>query len=65
MLPRMTGGNWLFWSVMVWIAVNVLWIGLIEMYVSQWVGLIIATLLAIATFKWGPRPREIKGEEEE
>lgn len=65
MLPRMTGGNWFFWSVMVWIAVNVLWIGLIEMYVTQWVGLIIATLLAIATFKWGPRPQEIEGEEEE
>jgi glycerol uptake facilitator-like aquaporin len=62
MLPQMTPGTWFFMAVMVWVGFNFLWIGLVEKYVSQWVGAIIATLLAIVVFKYGPRPRD---EEEE
>jgi len=62
MLPRMTPGTWFFMAILVWVGFNLLWIGLVEMYVSMWVGAIIATLLAIAVFKYGPRPQE---EEEE
>jgi len=62
MLPRMTGGAWFFVTVLVWIGVNLIWIGLIPKYVPAWVGAAIATVLAFLTFKYGPRPKE---EEEE
>ncbi len=58
MLPRMTPGTWFFMAVMVWIGFNLFWLGVVEKYVPMWVGAIIATLLAIAVFKYGPRPRE-------
>ena len=58
MLPRMTPGTWFFMAVLVWIGFNFLWLGVVEKYVPMWVGAIIATLLAIAVFKYGPRPRE-------
>jgi len=62
MLPRMTMGNWLFWSVMSWIGFNLAWLRLVERFVPQWVGTIIATVIAVLLFKFGPRPEE---EEEE
>lgn len=62
MLPRMTMGNWLFWSIMVWIGFNFVWLRFIETFVPQWVGAIIATAVAAALFKFGPRPLD---EEEE
>ena len=62
MLPRMTIGNWLFWSVMLWIGVNFAWLRFVERFLPQWVGAIVATGLAVALFKYGPRPNS---EEEE
>jgi glycerol uptake facilitator-like aquaporin len=62
MLPRMTMGNWLFWSIMVWIGFNFVWLRFIETFVPQWVGAIIATAVAAVLFKFGPRPLD---EEEE
>ncbi len=58
MLPRMTPGTWFFMAVMVWIGFNLFWLGVVEKYVPMWVGAIIATLLAIAVFKYGPREKE-------
>jgi hypothetical protein len=58
MLPRMTPGTWFFMAIMVWIGFNFFWLGVVEKYVPMWVGAIIATLLAIAVFKYGPRPDE-------
>ena len=58
MLPRMTPGTWFFMAVMVWVGFNFVWLGIVEKYVPMWVGAIIATILAIATFKCGPRPLE-------
>lgn len=58
MLPRMTPGTWFFMAVMVWIGFIFFWLGVVEKYVPMWVGAILATLLAIAVFKYGPRPRE-------
>lgn len=58
MLPRMTPGTWFFMAVLVWIGFNLFWLGVVEKYVPMWVGAIIATLLAITVFKYGPRPRE-------
>ena len=57
MLPRMTMGNWLFWAIIVWIGVNLIWMGLVPHW-PVWIGTIIATVLAFVTFKFGPRPKE-------
>jgi hypothetical protein len=54
----MTPGTWFFMAIMVWIGFNFVWLGLVETYIPMWVGAIIATLLAIAVFKYGPRPLE-------
>jgi glycerol uptake facilitator-like aquaporin len=63
MLPRMTMGNWLFWGIMVWIGFNFVWLRFVERFVPQWVGAIIATVMAMALVKYGPRPKEEKVEE--
>ena len=63
MLPRMTMGNWLFWSIMVWLGFNFAWLRFVEQFVPQWVGALIATILACAVFKFGPRPQEEEEEE--
>ena len=64
MLPRMTTGNWLFWGIMVWIGFNLVWLRFVDRFVPQWVGAIIATLMAVALLKYGPRPKEEEEEEE-
>jgi hypothetical protein len=61
----MDWGNWLFWSVVVWIGFNLIWIGAVSEHVKAWVGAIIATLLAAAVFKFGPRIKEEEAGEEE
>ena len=63
MLPRMTIGNWLFWAIMVWIGFNFFWLRFLESYVPQWVGAVIATVIALTLFKYGPRPAEEEKEE--
>ena len=62
-LPRMTIGNWVFWAILVWIGVNFLWLALIERYVPQYVGAILATVAAAVVIRFGPRP--LDGEEDE
>ena len=57
MLPRMTMGNWLFWSVLLWIGINFLWLGIFP-NLPAWIGAIIATVAAFVTFKFGPRPKD-------
>ena len=64
-IPQMDWGNWLFWSVVVWIALNLVWIGAASDHVAPWVGAIIATLLAVLVFRFGPRIQEEEDEEEE
>jgi len=63
MLPRMTMGTWLFWGMMAWIGFNFFWLKFVERFVPQWVGAIIATVIAMALFKYGPRPEEEEEEE--
>lgn len=58
MIPRMTMGNWLFWGIMIFIGVNLIWLGLVERFVPQWVGAIIGFLLFLAILKYGPREKE-------
>lgn len=64
MLPKMTTGNWIFWGVMVWLGVNFLWLGLLESYIPQYVGAIVATLAAAAVIRYGPRPDSGEDDEE-
>jgi len=63
MLPRLTMGNWLFWSIMLWIGFNLFWLRFVESVLPQWVGAVVATLIALALFKYGPRPRDQEEEE--
>jgi hypothetical protein len=63
MLPRLTTGNWLFWSIMLWIGFNLFWLRFVESVVPQWVGAVAATLIALALFKYGPRPSDQEEEE--
>ncbi|MFQ6066987.1 MAG: hypothetical protein ACE5K3_06895 [bacterium] len=63
MLPRMTMGTWLFWSILSWFFFNLIWLKFVEKFVPQWVGAIVATMIAVALFKYGPRPEEEEEEE--
>ena len=65
MLPRMSTGDWIFWSILSWIFVNLLWIKFVERFVPLWVGTIVATIFALLLLKYGPRPREEEEEEGE
>ncbi|MDH5781431.1 MAG: hypothetical protein OEZ07_02545 [Dehalococcoidia bacterium] len=51
-------GTWLFWAIMAWIGFNFVWLKFVERFVPQWVGAIIATVIAMTLFKYGPRPKE-------
>lgn len=62
MLPQMTWGNWLFWSILAFVGTIFLWLGLLERFVPLWVGAIIGFVVFLTLFKYGPR---IKEEEEE
>jgi len=53
----MTMGNWLFWSVLVWIGINFIWLGFFP-NLPAWIGAIIATAAAFVTFRFGPRPKD-------
>jgi hypothetical protein len=57
MLPRMSMGNWLFWSVLIWIGINFIWLGVLP-NLPAWIGAIIATVIAVVAFKFGPRPKD-------
>ncbi|MBM3709715.1 MAG: hypothetical protein FJW61_04775 [Actinobacteria bacterium] len=64
MLPRMTMGNWIFWAMIVWIGIHFIWLGIFP-NLPAWIGTIIATILAVLVFKFGPRPKEDHDEEVE
>jgi hypothetical protein len=53
----MSMGNWLFWSVLIWIGINFIWLGVLP-NLPAWIGAIIATVIAVVTFKFGPRPKD-------
>jgi hypothetical protein len=51
-------GNWLFWGIMAFIGFNLIWLGLVERFIPQWVGAIIGFLILLAVFKYGPREKD-------
>lgn len=62
LLPRMTWGNWLFWSILAFVGINFLWLGLLEDFVPLWVGTVVGFIIFLAMLIYGPREKE---EEEE
>jgi len=60
----MTTGNWIFWAIIAWIGVNFIWMGVFP-NLPAWIGTIIATVIAAATIKLGPRPKEEDEQNEE
>jgi hypothetical protein len=58
----MTWGNWLFWGIIAFVGVILLWLGILERFVPLWIGAVLAFILFLALFRYGPRPKE---EEEE
>lgn len=57
-LPRMTGGNWLFWGILVFFGINFLWLGWLELYIPQWIGALIGLVAFLALVIYGPREKE-------
>lgn len=52
------------WAVLVWIFLNLLWLKFVESWVPQWVGAVIATILAVCLAVFSPGPKEEIEEEE-
>jgi len=61
-LPPMSRGNWIFWSIIVFIGFNLLWLGVVEAYVPQWVGTAIGLIVSVTLFRYGPREGETEEE---
>lgn len=53
----MTMGNWVFWSIISWIGINLIWLGVFP-NLPAWIGAIIATAIAVVILKFGPRPKD-------
>jgi len=58
MLPRMTWGNWLFWGIMSFVGIMLLWVGVLELFVPLWLGVLIAFVVFVVLVIWGPREEE-------
>ena len=58
MLPRMTWGNWLFWGIMAFVGIFLLWVGVLELFVPLWVGVIVAVIVFIVLLVYCPREEE-------
>lgn len=56
-LPQMTTGNWIFWSIIVWLGINFIWLGFFAS-LPAWIGAIIGVIPAFLILKYGPRPKE-------
>jgi len=52
----MTFGDRLFWGIMVFIGINLFWLGMLEEYLPMWVGAIVGIIALLATIKFVPRP---------
>ncbi len=50
-------GDRLFWGIMVFIGINLFWLGMLEEYLPMWVGAIVGIIALVATIIFVPRPR--------
>ncbi len=64
-LPRMKLSDRITWAVLCWIFFNLLWLRFLEKAISQGVGALLATALAVAMVLFWPRPLEERGAEDE
>ncbi len=58
MLPHMTWGNWLFWGIMSFVGIMLLWLGVLELFVPLWLGVLIAFGVFLGLVTWGPREED-------
>jgi drug/metabolite transporter (DMT)-like permease len=70
-LPRMSMGNWLFWSIIIWVGIIFIWLLAIDPLFSEemshsmiWVGVVLGAIAFGCFFKFGPRPKEVQEEED-
>lgn len=54
----MTWGNRLFWGIIVFIGINLFWIGLLERFAPVWIGTILGIAFIVGYLKYGPRPKD-------
>ena len=59
----MTFGDRLFWGIMVFIGINLFWLGILEDYLSMWFGAVAGILGTFSVIKFAPRPK-VEGMEE-
>ena len=50
-------GDRLFWGIMVFIGINLIWLGLLEDILPMWVGAIVGIIGLFATIKYVLRPK--------
>jgi len=50
-------GDRLFWGVMVFIGINLFWLGTLEEYLPMWVGAAVGIMGLLATIRFVPKPR--------
>lgn len=50
-------GDRLFWGIMVFIGINLFWLGMLEDYLPMWVGAIVGIIALLAIIRFVPRPR--------
>jgi len=55
-------GDRLFWGIIIFIGVNLLWLGLLANTISMWVGTIVGVLACLAVIRYGPRPKTEESE---
>ncbi len=53
----MTFGDRLFWGIMVFIGINLFWLGVLEEYLPMWVGAIVGIMGLLGVIKFVPKPR--------
>lgn len=51
-------GDRLFWGIMVFIGINLFWLGMLEEYLPMWVGCIVGIAALLAVIKFVPRPKQ-------
>ncbi len=60
----MAFGDRLFWGIMVFIGINLFWLGVLEEHLSQWFGAVLGVLGCLAAIKFIPPPKLEESEEE-
>jgi hypothetical protein len=62
-MPRLKLSDRITWAVLGWIFFNLLWLRFLEQAIPQWVGALLATLLAVILVLFWPRPLEEEPDE--